>query len=141
MTEISVPIPTDHDGYLRRQCPTCNGQFKWHHGPVNDDAANAPDPSVYYCPLCGASAEVDAWWTHEQIEYVQETAMPEVLQQLEDEIPEITFTELPPSPPAMVEPNDMQIVVPPCHGYEPVKVPDGHVGPLHCLVCGRQYAV
>ena len=61
--------------------------------------------------------------------------------QLENEIPEITVTELPAPPPAMVEPNDMQIVVPPCHDYEPLKVPDDHAGPFHCLVCGDRYAV
>jgi hypothetical protein len=53
--------------------------------------------------------------------------MPSVLQQLEYEIPEITVEDLPAPPPVMVEPNDMQIVASPCHGYEPIKVPDGRV--------------
>jgi hypothetical protein len=139
MTEISVPIPTDSDGYLRRQCPTCDQQFKWHHGPVDDAAASAATPPlVYYCPLCGASADVDSWWTTEQIEYAQEAAMPDILQQLEDEIPEITV-ELPPPPAELVEPNDMQVVIAPCHAYEPVKVPESQQQPFHCLVCGDRY--
>src|SRR5262249_43361742 len=124
----------------RRQCPTCDKQFKWFQGPFNEEAAAAPNQSVYFCPLCGASAEVGAWWTHDQIEYAQNSAMPEVLRQLEHEIPEFAV-ELPALPPEMVEPNDMQVVAPPCHGYEPVKVPDGHTGLLYCLVCGATYAV
>ena len=76
MTEISVPIPTDHDGYLRRECPTCGGQFKWHHGPISDESPSEPSPSVYYCPLCGAAADTDAWWTQEQVAYAQESATP-----------------------------------------------------------------
>lgn len=139
MTEVSVPIPTDSDGYLRRQCPTCDQQFKWHHGPVDDDAAiSAAPPSVYYCPLCGASADVDSWWTTEQIEYAQEAAMPDILQQLEYDIPELTV-ELPPPPPGLVEPNDMQVVIAPCHDEEPVKVPENQREPFHCLVCGDRY--
>jgi hypothetical protein len=62
------------------------------------------------------------------LEYAQEAAIPEILRQLEDEIPEITVTDVPPPPVTMVEPNDMQIIVPPCHPIEPVKVPDGEQG-------------
>lgn len=67
--------------------------------------------------------------------------MPEILRQLEDEIPEITVTDVPAPPPPMVEPNDMQIIAPPCHPFEPVKVPDGDQGPFHCLLCGDKFAV
>jgi hypothetical protein len=66
--------------------------------------------------------------------------MPEVPQQLEREIPEVTV-ELPAPPPEMAEPNDMQIVASPFHDYKPVKVPDHHTGPLRCLLRGKQYAV
>ncbi|OMC05922.1 hypothetical protein A5734_06625 [Mycolicibacterium fortuitum] len=138
---MSVPIPTDADGYLRRECPTCGAQFKWHHGPANDETHTDSAATQYYCPLCGRSAHVDSWWTQEQIEYAQESAMPSVLQQLEHEIAAISITDLPALPPEMVEPNDMQIVASPCHDYEPVKIPDGHNGPVHCLVCGMQFAV
>jgi hypothetical protein len=29
--EISIPVamPLDSDGFLRRECPTCQQQFKW----------------------------------------------------------------------------------------------------------------
>ena len=41
----------------------------------------------------------------------------------------------------VVEPDDMTIVTSPCHDYEPVKVPEDHVGPLYCLICGSAFAV
>jgi hypothetical protein len=142
MTEINVPIPTDHDGYLRRECPTCGGQFKWHQGRSVTKALRSQALLSTIAPSAGQRLILtDAWWTQGQIVYAQESAMPSVLQQLEYETPEITVEDLPAPPPVMVEPNDMQIVASPCHGYEPIKVPDGRVGPFHCLVCGEQFAV
>jgi hypothetical protein len=42
----------------------------------------------------------------------------------------------------LTEPDDMVVVSsPPCHGYEPVTVPEDHAGPLYCLVCGSALAV
>ena len=137
---MSVPIPTDDDGFLRRECPVCGQRFKWHHGPWNQEAAAAPDQSAFYCPLCGKSADTDSWWTTEQLEYARDSAMPDIMRQLENEISGLTVTETPAPPLAMVEPNDMQIVVPRCHPSEPVKVPDGHHGPFHCLLCGTPFA-
>jgi hypothetical protein len=32
-------------------------------------------------------------------------------------------------------------VHPPCHPWEPVKIPEQHGGQLHCLICGSPYAV
>lgn len=138
---IPVPIPADTDGFMRRRCPNCRVEFKWHLGPINDEAAAAQPQSIYYCPLCGQSAAVDSWCTPAQLEYAQRVAMPEILRQLEDEIPEIMVTDVPAPPAPMVEPNDMQIIVPPCHTFEPVKVPDGDQGPFHCLLCGDKFAV
>ncbi len=36
LNPMSFPIelPLDDDGYLRRQCPTCERLFKWHYGPT-----------------------------------------------------------------------------------------------------------
>lgn len=49
--------------------------------------------------------------------------------------------DTPDEPVALIEPDDMVIVVSPCHPYEPVKVPQATTGPLHCLVCGQPFAV
>lgn len=45
-----------------------------------------------------------------------------------------------PEPPtALYEPDDMTIVAPPCHPWEPVKVPEV-AARVHCLVCGKPFA-
>lgn len=36
--KVSVPIPRDADGFIRRECPHCIRQFKWHDGPANEEA-------------------------------------------------------------------------------------------------------
>ncbi|MFE2961140.1 hypothetical protein [Nocardia tengchongensis] len=79
--------------------------------------------------------------TTEQVEYARAEVMPQFLRQLQDEIPGLTITDSQPGPPAMTEPNDMQIIASPCHDYEPVKVPDERGGPFYCLVCGAAYMV
>lgn len=137
---MNVAIPTDDDGYLRRECPTCEKQFKWHHGLIEGGPADLPSPSEYYCPLCGKPAATDQWWTREQIEYAQGRAMPSILAQLSNETG-LKIKGASEAPTQMTEPNDMIIVQSLCHTYEPVKVPNDHQQPLHCLVCGDAYAV
>jgi hypothetical protein len=45
-----------------------------------------------------------------------------------------------PEPPIpLVEPNDMEMVASPCHGFEPVKVREDWTEPLHSLVCGAAF--
>src|SRR3989442_5829365 len=83
---IAVTLPLDSDGFLRRECPHCERQFKWHHGPANEEAETQADPTTYYCPLCGEPAGPDSWWTQEQIEYMQGIAMPAVLHSIQDEL-------------------------------------------------------
>jgi hypothetical protein len=47
-----------------------------------------------------------------------------------------------PAPPEpLVEPADMVLVASPCHPWEPVKVAETWLSPLHCLVCGDPYSV
>ena len=72
--EISIPIelPLDSDGFLRRECPTCGGQFKWR----SDEAETSDNTPVeqYFCPLCGVAAGLDQWWTPEQLDYAEASA-------------------------------------------------------------------
>jgi uncharacterized protein YbaR (Trm112 family) len=45
-----------------------------------------------------------------------------------------------PDPPMpLLEHDDMTMVAPPCHGFEPVKVADDWTEALYCLVCGQAY--
>jgi hypothetical protein len=155
MDDVQVPIPADEDGFVRRECPNCKRQFKWHDGPANEEAGSEPAPPSYYCPLCGGPALVDEWFTEEQIDHVGATAMPTLVREFQREMKDafrsssrrsgIRFQvdngDVLDVPAALIEPNDMQIVASPCHPYEPVKVPDGMAGPFHCLICGEKFAV
>lgn len=153
--DIQLTLPLDHDGFLRRECPHCVCQFKWHHGPANEEAEEQPVPASYYCPLCGQPAGMDSWWTQEQLEYAQGTIVPaamrEIGQGLQDTFKgasskHVRFdlkgnVDTPNVPASLTEPDDMVIVTSPCHSYEPVKVAENTSGPYHCLVCGQAFAV
>lgn len=152
---ISVPMPLDNDGFLRRECPNCKVQFKWHSGPANEAAENQPAAEVYFCPSCGQSAATDQWWTTEQLEYAKGVGMPAALQALDDELTSVFrgmnskhfkvkktgHLDIPDEPDPLIEPDDMMIVASPCHAWEPIKVAEDTASPLHCLVCGQQFAL
>lgn len=153
--DIEVQLPLDSDGFLRRECPHCVEQFKWHHGPANEQAESAADPPAYHCPLCGQPAGPDSWYTQTQLEYMDEAAAPAIAQFMDDAIGKVFkgastkhvkfertgHLDVPDHPVPLTEPDDMVIVASPCHGYEPVKVPADHTGPLYCLICGAAFAV
>lgn len=151
--EISIPVtlPLDSDGFLRRECPTCEQQFKWFSHPEGDPDAEAVDQ--YFCPLCGAPAGVDAWWTPEQLEYAHGAAGPEMDRLVQDAMkdafkglkgvsykPDPGFTLGIETPDQPFEPDDMVIVEPPCHPNEPLKIPEQTSEHVHCLVCGHSFA-
>jgi hypothetical protein len=47
--ELSIPFPLDDDGFLRRECPTCDREFKWL--PAHDETEATPPPAGgYFCP-------------------------------------------------------------------------------------------
>ncbi|MFF0310586.1 hypothetical protein ACFYSC_24405 [Streptosporangium sp. NPDC004379] len=150
--EISVKFPLDSDGFLRRECPNCEQQFKWHYGPANEEAEKQTPPVVYYCPLCGRPAGLDEWWTQEQLDYSHGFAEPAAIRFALDELTSVfkrnkyikikpNNVGLPEVPVSLVEPDDMQIVASPCHSYEPVKVPNGLTEPIYCLLCGAPFGV
>jgi len=151
MSSFSVQLPLDDDGFLRRECPHCSRQFKWHHGSTAERPSGEVDPPVYFCPRCGVSAAPDQWFTQEQIAYIEEAVTGPALREASDTIEKAfrgvkgvtvkrdSFDE-PEPPPTLQEPNDMVIVAPPCHPWEPVKVPDETTGEVHCLICGTAFA-
>jgi hypothetical protein len=65
LKRISVPIKTDKDGYLDRECPNdeCLFEFKVH----GDDWDLISDEKVT-CPLCGFESKKDNWHTAMQID-------------------------------------------------------------------------
>lgn len=94
MSEIifEISLPLDSDGFLRRECPLCNKQFKVEFTDEerktviqkeienyllqNDVIQKAEEPEEvdeieYWCPYCGQVAKSNSWWTNEQLEYIQ----------------------------------------------------------------------
>jgi hypothetical protein len=149
--EIRVDFPLDVDGFLRRECPNCTKEFKWHHGPTDTRPDDAADPPRFYCPLCGQRANHDQWFTQDQVHYQQQVAEFYMHDALNDELQRafrgldnLTYEpglDSSPAPTTLHEPNDMIIVESPCHPWEPIKVHEGRAdsGPLHCLVCGHAF--
>lgn len=151
--EISIPmtIPLDGDGFIRRECPTCEREFKWFsHSEGDPDAEPA---NQYFCPLCGVAAGVNEWWTQAQLAHAQGVVGPEMDRLFQDAIgdafkgnkgidfkPNRDFTLGIETPEPLFEPDDMVIVEPPCHPNEPIKVPEEATGQVHCLVCGATFA-
>ena len=147
--DISVEFNLD-DGFLRRECPNCERQFKWHHGPMDDRPDDAVDPPQYTCPYCGEPGANDAWWTPEQLDYIMEAAQGPAMEMIADELERgfkrskhITFEkgsiDVPALPPPPAEPGDMTGVASPCHPWEPIKIAESWDQPIHCIVCGRTF--
>ena len=145
--DIPIELPLDADGFLRRQCQNCRGEFKWHLGPTPNRPHTAIDPAMYTCPLCGTPAPYDQWSTEDQSRYQQETVEFYAVDAINDELKWAFGSNYKPgkntapAPTPLHEPNDMLIIESPCHPWEPVKVPQQRAdsGLLHCLVCGQTY--
>lgn len=155
MSEMSIPmnLPLDKDGFLRRECPNCERQFKWWPTPTSEEAEEMAD--AYFCPYCYEPAPLDTWWTKEQLEYAQQLAMAEALgpqlHRMKGDLErgnrrskgirfEMSSSALS-RPEPLVEPDDMVRVDMPCHPEEPLKVDDEWDGEVACLVCGIRYPV
>ena len=158
MGDVVVPmtLPLDSDGYLRRECPHCERQFKWLPNPVDSsETSDATPPEHYFCPYCHEPAGLDAWWTKAQLEHVRALMMAEVVEpQLEKfkrdlrslDRPGSLFrfdvdTTIPPDPDPLSEADDMVRLDLPCHPDEPVKVDEAWTGEVACLMCGIRYPV
>lgn len=152
MGETSIAMPLDNDGFLRRECPHCEREFKWHHGPANEEAERQESSEIYYCPLCGQPASPNSWWTREQLELIEAAQQAVVNETIWDALKgsrsskyikakKTGFDDDLSKPSPLVEPDDMDIVTSPCHRWEPVKVPAEAAGPLYCLVCGSAFAL
>ena len=151
LTEVSVPL--DNDGFLRRECPNCHREFKWHNGPANEEAERQPAAETFYCPLCGEPAGADSGWTAAQLDLIENATERYIGQELGDMFKglenssnsflqiKVDTPDVPDASDPLVEPDDMMVVTSPCHAWEPIKVPESHEGAIPCLVCGSAFAV
>ena len=148
---LSMALPVDPDGFLRRECPTCEREFKWLPAAEGDeDTADLPNGG-YFCPYCGVHASPDSWYTKAQLNFAQRMVEVEVvepmLQKAADDIARtfrsvgMTTRSAPSSraeePDPLTEDDDMARVDFGCHPSEPVKVLDDWQQPVRCLICGE----
>ena len=142
-----MALPLDTDGFLRRECPTCERELKWRVADDGEEAIRAPDGG-YFCPYCGVQGPVDAWWTQAQLEAANAQAYREVRKPELEKLAQsaraasgglvsigVEINE-PDVPPPLSESDDMRRIDFPRHPEEPVKVLDDWVGPVHRALCG-----
>jgi hypothetical protein len=145
--QIKMSVPLDSDGFLRRECPTCEREFKWRHTPSGEQSVAAPDAG-YFCPYCTSQAPAGSWWTKPQVEAQRSRIYDEVVKPKLDDFADsarqasagfikidVTTTG-PAKPPPLTESDDMRRVDFECHPTEPLKVLEDWNQPVHCLVCG-----
>jgi len=147
-----MSVPLDSDGFLRRECPTCEREFKWlpSSSDEDDDAEVIPPPDGgYFCPYCAIQAPDCEWFTEAQVELAQNMVAKQVVgPMLKDFGNSIgrrsggylsvsaSYDE-PDEMEPLTEADDMKRVDFGCHPDEPVKVLDDWDGPVHCLICGE----
>jgi hypothetical protein len=150
--ETSMSLPLDSDGFLRRECPTCEREFKVFAKAGDDaEAADAGDecpPGGYRCPYCVVQAPPENWFTKPQIELAQSILTREFIDPTIDDFADemrkaggglididVERSEsVPPEP--LTEGDDMRRVDFACHPATPVKVLDDWTRPTHCFICG-----
>lgn len=151
-TTLSMSVPLDSDGFLRRECPTCEREFKWLPSSVDDAAEVTPPPDGgYYCPYCAIQAPEGQWFTKAQTEHAQNMVARQVVgPMLKDFSRDLNRAgvrsggflsvnaryDAPDDMEPLTEADDMKRVDFGCHPGEPVKVLDAWDEPVHCLVCG-----
>ncbi|MFH1717598.1 MAG: toll/interleukin-1 receptor domain-containing protein [Planctomycetota bacterium] len=77
-----MSFPTDMDGFLSQECPSCEQRFKIVFGQGSEEP-------ISYCPYCGYNGR-ECWHTQEQVDYMQvvaaNTALAPELRKLEREL-------------------------------------------------------
>ncbi|WP_319498116.1 hypothetical protein [uncultured Cohaesibacter sp.] len=66
MKEISVPIESDSEGYLDKECPSASCLFFFKI--YGEDWSNIVRDEEVFCPSCGHVAPAASWYPREQVE-------------------------------------------------------------------------
>jgi hypothetical protein len=134
--KLEISMPLDSGGFLRRECPTCEREFKWLHTPEGEGIAAPVADGGYFCPYCGVQAQTNAWFTKSQIELARNIVATQAIGPMLKDIRGLTY-----NPPDGLDPlteiDDMTRIEFICHPTEPVKVLEGWEKPVRCLICGR----
>lgn len=144
--EISVSIPTDDDGYVRQECPSCGREFK---APVEDEEL----AEVGHCPYCGH--QDDQWFTAEQMEQFEAEALAAFMPQVEKELKKMAndvnrsgggFIKMSVDTPDVDVPvmapeaPDMRTVTSPCCKAT-LKLDEDWSGRAYCPQCGAEHEI
>lgn len=148
-------LPLDSEGFLRRECPTCEREFKCRIFQDGDSPYQMVEGG-YFCPYCAIQAQPTAWFTQAQVELQRGLMESEVLGPQVDKLIE-NFRDIgrnsggllrveggnyrrPARPDPLTETEDMRRVDFVCHPEEPLKVLDDWDDDIHCLICGESAA-
>ena len=137
---MEISVPTDADGFLSQECPSCDQQFKVVFGEGSDEP-------ISFCPYCGYEAR-DCWLTQEQLDHMQAGAANVILgpelkkleRQFKGASSELFKIDVKSSIPDVPAPpidtdGDFEIFRFPCCN-ETVKA-DRH-DKLFCIICGKE---
>lgn len=150
VSEVQIPmsVPLDSDGFIRRECPTCERELKWRPTPDGEEGAPTPEGG-YFCPYCAVQAPPASWWTKAQLEAAEAKIHNEIVKPMLDDFGKslerassshVRFTSKPAeraAEPQLSESDDMRRVDFSCHPSEPVKVLEGWDRPVYCPICGQ----
>lgn len=136
---VGMSLPLDSDGFLRRECPTCEREFKWFHAPQGE--AVPPEDGGYFCPYCGVQAPTEAWLTQAQVALAQNTVVTQVVGPMLEKFARDIKASVRYDPPEKLGPlnevDDMTRVDFACHPPEPLKILEDWSQPARCLICGK----
>ena len=137
---MQISFPTDTDGYLSQECPSCEQRFKVLFGEGSEEP-------ISFCPYCGHKGR-DCWHTQEQVAYIQAVTADVVLgpelKKLEREMKRASSgllkidikTEVPEAGSPPMESDDLlDILRFPCCN-ETVKLTRHER--LFCIICGKE---
>lgn len=145
--QTSMSVPLDSDGFLRRECPTCEQEFKVFVHQEEGEEADAQDapPGGYHCPYCAIQADANAWFTKAQLAAAKSKLMDEFVNPMLDDFKHsiesspfvsVNIDKDDKPAPELSESDDMRRVDFGCHPETPVKVADDYGGTAHCMICG-----
>ena len=84
--QISIRIPHDKDGYMGRECPTCESYFK-----VTPGTGITTGKPPCHCPYCGKVGSSNEFFTKAQIRYAKSVAFNKITDAVLSDLKELEF--------------------------------------------------